>query len=54
LIVPVAAALTIATAASTAQADVLIGDASALTGPLSWAGEQHLVGTQLAATLEAA
>jgi branched-chain amino acid transport system substrate-binding protein len=48
LIVPVAAVLTIATAASPTQADVLIGDASPLTGAISWAGEQHLVGTELA------
>jgi branched-chain amino acid transport system substrate-binding protein len=48
LIAPAAAVLAIMTATSPAAADVLIGDASALTGPISWAGEQHLVGTELA------
>lgn len=36
------------TAISHARADVLIGDASPLTGPVSWYGAQHLVGTELA------
>jgi ABC-type branched-subunit amino acid transport system substrate-binding protein len=31
-----------------AYAEVLIGDSSPLTGPLSWAGEQAVVGTELA------
>jgi branched-chain amino acid transport system substrate-binding protein len=43
-----AAAVGSVMATSPVQADVLIGDASALTGPISWAGEQHLVGTDLA------
>jgi branched-chain amino acid transport system substrate-binding protein len=30
------------------RAELLIGDASPLTGPVSWSGEQHLVGTELA------
>jgi len=33
---------------SQARADILIGDASPLTGAVSWAGEQALVGTELA------
>jgi branched-chain amino acid transport system substrate-binding protein len=36
------------TATSPARADILIGDASPLTGPLSWAGEQAVVGIELA------
>jgi branched-chain amino acid transport system substrate-binding protein len=39
--------ITLLTAAR-AHAEVLIGDPSPLTGPVSWAGEQHLVGTELA------
>jgi branched-chain amino acid transport system substrate-binding protein len=35
-------------AASRPHADVLIGDASPLTGPLSWVGAQYLAGTELA------
>jgi branched-chain amino acid transport system substrate-binding protein len=35
---------------SPARADILIGDASALTGPVSWSGEQTVVGTELAVT----
>jgi hypothetical protein len=35
---PVAAVLAIATAASPTQADVLIENASPLTGPISWVG----------------
>jgi branched-chain amino acid transport system substrate-binding protein len=35
--------------AARAHAEVLIGDASPLTGPVSWAGEQYLVGTEIAA-----
>jgi branched-chain amino acid transport system substrate-binding protein len=31
-----------------ARADILIGDASPLTGPVAWSGEQHSVGTALA------
>ena len=31
-----------------AHADVLVGDASPLSGPNSWAGAEHLVGTKLA------
>ena len=34
--------------AARAHAEVLIGDASPLTGPVSWAGEQYLVGTEIA------
>lgn len=30
------------------RAELLIGDASPLTGPVSWSGEQHLMGTELA------
>jgi ABC-type branched-subunit amino acid transport system substrate-binding protein len=45
---PVAAVLAIATAASPTQAEVLIGDASPLTGPLSWDGARYLAGTELA------
>jgi branched-chain amino acid transport system substrate-binding protein len=33
---------------SQARADVLIGNASPLTGPLSWVGAHYLVGTELA------
>ena len=36
------------TAISQARADILIGDASPLTGPLSWVGEQYQGGTELA------
>ena len=54
VVIPAAAILAIATAASPIQADVLIGDASPLTGPLSWVGAHYLVGTELGATLEAA
>jgi branched-chain amino acid transport system substrate-binding protein len=39
--------ITLLTAERT-HAEVLIGDASPLTGPLSWAGEQGVVGTELA------
>jgi branched-chain amino acid transport system substrate-binding protein len=35
-------------AVSQARADVLIGDVSPLTGPLSWIGAHYLVGTELA------
>ena len=45
---PVAVVLAIATAASPTQADVLIGNASPLTGPISWIGAHYLVGTELA------
>jgi hypothetical protein len=31
-----------------AHAEILIGDASDVTGPVAWAGEQAVVGTQLA------
>lgn len=31
-----------------ARAEILIGDASPLTGPVSWAGEQAVVGTEVA------
>ncbi len=31
-----------------ARADILIGDPSPMTGPVSWAGEQYLAGTELA------
>ena len=34
--------------AARAHADVLIGDPSPVTGSVSWVGEQHLVGTELA------
>ena len=36
------------TTISQARADILIGDASPLTGPLSWVGEQYQRGTELA------
>jgi branched-chain amino acid transport system substrate-binding protein len=48
LLLPVAAALLIATAASPARTEVLIGDVSPLTGPLSWIGAHYLAGTELA------
>jgi branched-chain amino acid transport system substrate-binding protein len=35
-------------AVAQARADILIGDPSPMTGPVSWAGEQYLVGTELA------
>ena len=47
-IIPTAFVVAIATAASPARADVLIGNASPLTGPLSWVGAHYLVGTELA------
>ena len=36
------------TAVAHTRAEVLIGDPSPMTGPLSWAGEQYLAGTELA------
>jgi branched-chain amino acid transport system substrate-binding protein len=33
-----------------ARADILIGDPSPMTGPVGWAGEQYLAGTELAVT----
>jgi branched-chain amino acid transport system substrate-binding protein len=33
---------------SPARAEILVGDASPLTGPVSWAGEQAVAGTELA------
>jgi branched-chain amino acid transport system substrate-binding protein len=45
---PVTVVLAIVTAASPTQADVLIGNASPLTGPISWIGAHYLVGTELA------
>jgi branched-chain amino acid transport system substrate-binding protein len=45
---PVAGVLAIVTVATSARADVLIGNASPLTGPLSWVGAHYLVGTELA------
>jgi branched-chain amino acid transport system substrate-binding protein len=48
LIVAAAVVWGTVTAASPPRADVLIGDASPLTGPVSWYGGQHLVGTELA------
>jgi branched-chain amino acid transport system substrate-binding protein len=48
LLLPVAAALIIPTAVSPARTEVLIGDASPLTGPISWVGAQYLAGTELA------
>jgi ABC-type branched-subunit amino acid transport system substrate-binding protein len=54
VMIPAAAILAIGTAASPARADVLIGNTSPLTGPLSWVGAHYLVGTELAATLDAA
>jgi branched-chain amino acid transport system substrate-binding protein len=44
----VAAAIVLVTAASSARTEVLIGDASPLTGPVSWVGAQYLAGTELA------
>jgi branched-chain amino acid transport system substrate-binding protein len=35
-------------AVAQARADILIGDASPLTGPVAWSGEQHAAGTELA------
>ena len=35
-------------AVAPARAEILVGDASDLTGPVAWAGEQALVGTELA------
>ena len=43
-----AGVLAIAAAAAPTRADVLIGDASPLTGPVSWVGAHYLVGTELA------
>jgi branched-chain amino acid transport system substrate-binding protein len=48
LIAPAAVMLAIVMAASRPHADVLIGNASPLTGPLSWVGAHYLVGTELA------
>jgi branched-chain amino acid transport system substrate-binding protein len=45
---PATIVLAMATAASPTHADVLIGDASPLTGPISWVGAQYLAGTELA------
>jgi branched-chain amino acid transport system substrate-binding protein len=50
VVIPAAAVLVIAAAAPSAHADVLIGDASPLTGPISWVGAQYLAGTELAVT----
>ncbi len=36
------------TASLPARADLLIGDPSPMTGPVSWVGEQYLAGTELA------
>jgi branched-chain amino acid transport system substrate-binding protein len=44
----VAAAIVFVAAASPARTEVLIGDASPLTGPVSWVGAQYLAGTELA------
>jgi branched-chain amino acid transport system substrate-binding protein len=38
----------ILSAVAPARADILIGDPSPMTGPVSWAGEQGVVGTELA------
>jgi branched-chain amino acid transport system substrate-binding protein len=39
---------TLLSAAAQARADILIGNPSPMTGPVSWAGEQYLAGTALA------
>lgn len=48
LVIPLAAVLAFAPAAPPVCAEVLIGDASPLTGPISWVGAQYLAGTELA------
>jgi branched-chain amino acid transport system substrate-binding protein len=44
----VAAAIVLSAAALPARTEILIGDASPLTGPISWVGAQYLAGTELA------
>jgi branched-chain amino acid transport system substrate-binding protein len=48
LVIPAAVILAIAMATSPSRADVLIGNASDLTGPVSWVGAHYLAGAELA------